>query len=127
MKMTLEQYITNPMGKNNAVLSSIVRETIRRDYTQRFNNILLRENGKIIYFLYKDSKNNSYYAHIRVPSEVISNFYYDTVIKFFTDASVKDAGRSLEKYYTQFYSNDPAFVFTYANTFLGNGLFIKEL
>ena len=51
MKMTFEQYITNPMGKNNAILSNMVKEAIRADYTRKFNNILLRENGKINYFL----------------------------------------------------------------------------
>ena len=127
MAMTLEQYITNPMGKNNAVLSAIVRESIRKDYSYRFDNVLLRENGKIDHYIYKDSKHNSYYVHVKVPSEVIPNFYYDTVFKFYTDASIKNAGRSLEDYYVQFYSNDPAFVFTYAHTFIENGLFIKEL
>ena len=127
MKMTFEQYILNPMGKNNAVLSGVVREALRTDYTKRFNNILLRENGKINYYLYKDSKNNCYYALIKIPSEVIKNFYYDVVIKFFTDEKITENGRNLEKYYVQFFSNDPAFVFTYANTFLNNGLFIKEL
>lgn len=127
MNMTLEQYITNPMGKNNAVLSAITRESIRKDYSNRFNNVLLRENGKIDYFIYKNSKNNTYYVHVRVPSEVIPKFYYDVVFKFFADQSISDLGRSLDKYYVQFFSNDPAFVFTYAHTFLGNGLFIKEL
>lgn len=127
MGMTLEQYITNPMGKNNAVMSALVREAIRKDYSDRFNNVLLRENGNIGHYIYKDSKNNAYYVHVRVPSEVIANFYYDVVFKFFTDASVKDGGRSLENYNVEFYSNDPAFVFTYAHTFINNGLFIKEL
>ena len=29
-KMTLEQYIKNPMGKNNAVMSGPLRETIKK-------------------------------------------------------------------------------------------------
>ena len=126
MNMTFDQYIANPIGKPNAILSNAVRETIRIDYTNRFNNILLRESGKIIFYLYK-TKNNQFYAHIKIPSEVVSNFYYDTVIKFTASANVKDSGRSLDLYSVQFYSNDPAFVFTYAHTFMTNGLFIKEL
>lgn len=127
MNMTFEQYIANPMGKNNAVMSGMVREAIRTSYTNKFNQILLRENGKIDYFLYKDEKKNCYYILIKIPSEVIKNFYYDVVIKFFTDEKVKEGGSNLEKYNIQFFSNDPAFVFTYAHTFLKNGLFIKEL
>lgn len=127
MKMTFEQYITNPMGKNNAILSNMVKEAIRADYTRKFNNILLRENGKINYFLYKDEKKNAYYILIKIPSEVIAKFYYDVVIKFTADENVKEGGQNLEKYNIQFFSNDPAFVFTYAHTFMDNDLFIKEL
>jgi len=127
MPMTLEQYIANPMGKNNSVLNGMARESMRNIYTTKFHNVLLKENGKINYYLYKDTKNNVYYAHIKVPSEVIKDFYYDTVIKFYTDASVKESGLNFEKYNVQFFSNDPAFVFTYAHAFINNDLFIKEL
>ena len=125
--MTFEQYISNPMGKNNAVLSASVRESIRKDYTERFNRLLLRENGKIDYTLYRNDSTNVYYIHIKIPSETVENFYYDIVIKFSANASIKDNGRDLKYYNIQFYSNDPAFVFTYAHTFIKNGLFIKEL
>ena len=127
MKMTFDQYITNPMGRNNAVLSGVMRESLRTTYTIRFSNVLLRENGKINYYLYKNTKANTYYALIKVPSEVVKNFYYDVVIKFSADEKVAEGGRSLSKYYAQFFSNDPAFVFTYAHTFIDNDLFIKEL
>lgn len=125
--MTFEQYIANPMGKNNSVLNSMAREAMRTVYTNKFHNVLLKENGNINYYLYKDSKNNIYYAHIKIPSEVIKGFYYDTVIKFYADTSVKELGLNLEKYYVQFFSNDPAFVYTYTHAFIENGLFIKEL
>lgn len=125
--MTFEQYITNPMGKNNAILSSTTRESIRKDYTNRFNRLLLRENGKIDYTLYRNDSNNTYFIHIKIPSETVENFYYDVVIKFSANASIKDNGRDLRYYNIQFYSNDPAFVFTYAHTFIKNGLFVKEL
>lgn len=126
MDMTLDQYISNPMGKNNAVLSGSVREITRKDYTHRFNNILLRENGKIDYFVYK-GKGNEYYFHIKIPSEVVKNFYYDVVLKFTPTADQIRIGTTLNQYKVQFYSNDPAFVYTYAHVFLKNDLFIKEL
>ena len=56
--MTFDQYIANPLGKRNAVLSAITRESIRKDYTNRFNNILLRENGIINYTTYKSKEND---------------------------------------------------------------------
>lgn len=127
MSIKLEEYISNPMGKNNAVMPAFTREAIKRGYAKRFDNLLLRENGKINYYLYKDSNKNIYYAHIKVPSEVVPKFYYDVVFKFFADSKVKELGRNLEKYYVELFSNDPAFVFNYTHTFMKNGLFINEL
>lgn len=127
MEMTFEQYISNPMGKNNAVLNSSARELMRRNYSAKFDNILLREHGKIEYYLYKDEKRNTYWAHIKVPSEVCKNFYYDVVLKFYAGSNVESGGNDLFKYNVNFYSNDPAFVYTYAHVFLKNNLFVKEL
>ena len=127
MDMTLEQYILNPMGKNNAVLNASMRELMRKQYMHKFDNILLRENGKIEYYLYKDSKSNTYWAHIKVPSETVKKFYYDVVLKFSANQSTDGAGDDLFKYNVEFYSNDPSFVYTYAYVFRTNDLFIKEL
>lgn len=124
--MTFDEYITNPMGKSNAVLSVAVREAQRNIYTNKFNNILLRENGRIDYFLYK-GKGAIYYIHIKIPSEVVKDFYYDVVIKFIGDAKKVAVFTKLDKYDVQFFSNDPAFVFNYTYVFGKKGLFIKEL
>jgi hypothetical protein len=91
MALTFDQYIANPLGKRNAVMSSITRESIRANYTNRFNNILLRENGIINYYTYKSSTND-YIIHIKIPSELVKKFYYDVVIRFYTDSKVADLG-----------------------------------
>lgn len=127
MNITLEQYMLNPMGKNNAVLNASTREIIRKTYSHKFDNILLRENGKIEYYLYTDNTNNTYWAHIKVPSEVVKDFYYDVVFKFSASQDVESSGEDLFKYNVKFYSNDPAFVYTYAHVFIKNELFIDEL
>ena len=93
----------------------------------RFDKILLREHGKVDYFLYEDSETNTFWAHIKVPSETVKRFYYDIVFKFTADQSVSGLGQDLLKYNVQFYSNDPSFVFTFAHVFATNNLFIKEL
>lgn len=126
MSMTFDQYITNPLGKNNAVLSAITREGIRKNYSERFDNILLRENGKINYYLYK-TKDNQFIIHIKIPSEPVKNFYYDVVLKFHADESITNAGNVLSNYYFQAFSNDPAFVYTHAYVFKQHDLFIKLL
>ena len=126
--MTLEEYIANPMGKNNATFTPLVRESIKNSYKAKFDNVMLRENGKVGFYLYKDNKTNSFFIHLKIPSEVIENFYYDTVFKFFTTSDDNTGGgKNLEKYQVQFFSNDPAFVFFHAHTFMENGLFLNEL
>jgi len=127
MQMTFEDYIMNPAGKGSAVMTAAQREMVRAQYKLKFDNILLREKGKIDYRLFKDSKNNEYWVYCKIPSELCKEFYYDTVIKFYADEKVKSGGRDLFKYYARFYSNDPAFVYTYAYVFAHNKLFINEL
>ena len=115
----------NPMGKNNAVMNANSREFMRMKYSKKFENLMLRENGKMEYYLY--THGNEYWIYAKIPSEVVKNFYYDVVIKFFANERVKGGGSDLFKYNVQFFSNDPAFVFTYAHVFAKNNLFIREL
>lgn len=124
--MTFEQYILNPMGKNNAVLNGAARELLRKQYIHKFDNLMIREHGAMTYHLYIDNTNNQYWAHIKVPSETVEHFYYDVVLKFFIDAS-KGGNNNLFEWNIQFYSNDPAFVYTYAHVFIDKEYFIPEL
>lgn len=126
MEITLEQYILNPQIKSNAVLNATAREAIRNSYKQKFDAVMMREHGRFEYSLFYDKKSNRYFAHIKVPSEVIVKFYYDTVIEFYTDANISNT-EDLLKYKVRFYSNDPAFVYTHAYSFSQNNLFINEL
>lgn len=126
MNITFDQYILNPQMKSNAVLNAKARETIRGDYTNRFNAIMVRERGRVDYILYRDEKTNRYFAHFKIPSETIEKFYYDTVLEFYADENITNT-QDLMKYYVKFYSNDPAFVYTHAHAFASNDLFIEEL
>jgi len=125
--MTLDEYLVNPLGKANAVMSTALREATKLQYSQKFDNILLRENGKINFYTYRDKKNNIYWIHVKVPSEVVPKFYYDVVFKFFQDSKVKVTHYDLKKWQVNFFSNDPAFVYTYENAYKEKGLIIKEL
>ena len=123
--MTFQQYIDNPMGKHNAVFSQ--RDLFKQLYTEKFDKVFLREAGKIDFTLYVDVKKDIYVAHIKVPSETVKDFYYDAVILFYTNDAAKRASSSLQDYYVKFFSNDPAFVFTYLRVFLKNDLFVEAL
>lgn len=123
--MTFDQYIQNPMGKKNAVFSK--RELFRNMYADKLDKILLRENGKIEYVQMVNSKADKYYVYIKIPSEVIKKFYYDVVIEFSSDNPLTKGQQTLTGYDVKFYSNDPAFVFTFCHAFVENKMFMTEL
>lgn len=118
--MTLEQYIMNPYP--NGVISAQSREMTRNMYIDKFSKTMLREAGNDFPVRFFQGK-SSWFLHIKVPSEAIPNFTYDVVFEFL---QVKNTLK-LEDCETRFYSNDPAFVYTYANTFKDHKMFCEEL
>ena len=125
MEMSFQQYIDNPMGKRNAVFSQ--RDIFKKLYTEKFDKVFLREAGKINLVLYIYKKKYQYISHIKVTSETVKDFYYDAVILFYTNDPAIKTSPSLQDYSVKFFSNDPAFVFTYLRVFLKNDLFIEDL
>lgn len=123
MQITFNQYIQNPMGRKNAVFTQT--EVYRILYSKKLDKLIVREGGIFNYKLYTDKED--YYIHMKVPSEVIEKFYYDVVIRFYTDDPKVKERRDLDKYYVQFFSNDPAFVYTFAHAFRTNDMFIEIL
>lgn len=121
--MTFEEYIQNPMGEKNSVVSN--RTLYRELYKKKLDQVMVRESGKVDYKAYKDGKR--YLIHIKVPSEVIAEFYYDVVIEFRQPKDAKLLGADLSKYEVRFFSNDPAFVYTFAHAFRKNNLFVTDL
>ena len=131
MRMTFNQYIQNPMGVANSVISN--REMYRQLYTKKLDAIMVREAGhlnRMESHLYKDGKR--YIAYMKIPSETVPNFFYDVLIEF-TEPDAKDPnvkkkimGNNLDDYYVRFYSNDPSFVFTFTHAFVKNDMFFKD-
>ena len=118
--MTLNEYIMNPYP--NGVISSQTREMTRNMYMEKFNKTMLREAGKQFPVKFYKGK-SSWFIHVKVPSEAIPDFTYDVVIEFL---KVGNAVK-LEDCEVKFFSNDPAFVYTYANTFKSHKMFCEEL
>jgi hypothetical protein len=126
IKTTYANYIDNP-GIIKGVSTNTQMKLIKADYKKRFDALIVREAGEMAYYLYKDTKeSNRYYAHIMVPSESTKGIYYDVVIEFSTDKP-EVMMSNLNSYNVKFFSNDPAFIFTYAYTFKHSGLTIDWL
>lgn len=123
MKITFKDYINNPMGVKNSVFSN--REMYRNLYKDKLDKLLVRESGKINYYLYTNK--DIYIAHIKVPSETVKDFYYDVVLQFYPMNSKDKLSASLNNYGVKFFSNDPAFVFTFAHAMITNKLYIMDL
>lgn len=123
MKYSFEDYINNPMGYKNSVFTN--KSIYYTTYKKKLDIVLLREAGDIKYVTYKNK--DIYYIHIKVPSEVIPKFYYDVVIEFAPKLIGSKAMPTLKDYNIKFFSNDPAFVFTFAHAMIKNKLFITDL
>lgn len=122
LKTTFDHYIKNPAIVGT---STIQYNLLKDNYSARFDTTLVREGGELKYKLYKDEDGNRY-IHMKVPSEVVPNFFYDVIIEFI-DSSLLSVLPTLSKNNVKFYSNDPAFVFNYAYAFNKNGLLIDSL
>lgn len=123
--MSFDKYIDNPSGGATVITN---RSMYKDMYKSKFDNVLLRESGKIEWKVYyTNDGQDSYYIYMKIPSEVIEKFYYDVVIRLFTTENRKKSNSNLREYAVEFYSNDPAFVYTFAHAFNKNHLFIKDL
>lgn len=121
MKMTLLDYIKNPSGDSTMTQRGLYQNF----YAKKFDALLLRENGRLDHTLYNNG--DEYLIHFKIPSETIENFYYDVVFQFIPKDNNARSSPNLNNYYTKFFSNDPAFIFTYAHVFLKEGLLVDDL
>jgi len=124
MEITFKDYIRNPSGSRARIVGEA--ENARIFYGDKFSKLLLRHAGKIDYFLFKDKSGRRYVAHFKIPSESIKEVTYDVLVEFTTKDDVRVRSDNLNEYHVKFFSNDPQFVFTYANVFNRNDLLIKE-
>lgn len=125
MEMTFNKYIGNPTGGTSAITN---RKMYKNLYTEKFDILMVRENGELKFKVYKAKDfNDTHYIHFKMPSETCSGIYYDTVIQLSTTSKEAKSSANLRGYNIKFYSNDPAFVYSFAHAFNKNGLFIQDL
>lgn len=109
--MTFQQFLQNPTGPYSSFFGK--RENIKQDLNNRFYTLLTTNKNKDFNCrTYK--KENSYYFHIKIPSEKYSTILYDVVIKLIPNGTSVLVENTLKNYNLQFFSNSPAFVYTYA-------------
>ena len=111
---TLEEYLFKPFG----IADSDQDKILGPKYLQCKDKIKLKD-----YAVYDDD----YYIHIVIPSESTEGKFYDVILQFFyPDDSVKTFG-SLNKYFVQFFSTSPSFIYKYAALYKLHGYLIDVL
>lgn len=114
---TLDEFLKQPFG--------IPNNQKYLEYEKRYQEY--KRNNKIRVEASLEYENN-YFIHIKVPSESHKGeIYHDVVIQFFLPDSKFNSHLSIEKYYVQFFSNSPGFVYKYATLYKMQGYLIESL
>ena len=119
--MTLNEYLTNPMGKGNAVIP--YKFIITQDLEIRYDKLTSKK--KITATPYEID--GAYVIHFIIPSESERNNTYDVVVLFDeTGSNIVDEAL-FRNYNLLFFSNCPSFNYTYAYVYNKEGLIIPYL
>lgn len=125
MNITFNKYMDNPSMGTSAFS---MRTMYRQLYRQKYDQLLTREQGKIMFRIYNaEDGHDSHYFHFKIPSESVAGLYYDVVIKLWTNNNSLKESANFRDHFVQFFANDSAFVFTFAHAFKKNGLFLNDL
>jgi len=123
---TLEDFLENPFHRKDF--------TKKTDYEDRY--LKFSKTNKGIKFVNALEYEDNFFIHIQVPSESeikkgdkshIHITKYDVIIQFFTDKDLLKKRGDLRKYYVQFFSNSPGFVYRYASLYKLEGYLIESL
>ena len=123
--MTFHKYIDNPSDAQSVYT---MRSMYRQMYQKKFEQLLVRESGKLMYKIINvGDANDTHYFVFKIPSETLAGLYYDVVIKLWAGNNGIKNGANFREYFVQFFSNDQAFTYTFEYAFNKNGLLIPEL
>lgn len=70
---------------------------------------------------------NTYMIHVKIPSESKEGSFYDVVIQFLPSTKEVEKDKTLDRYFVQFFSNSPSFVYKYAVLYKNKGYMIDAL
>lgn len=119
--MKIQEYMKNPAGKG-AVLPG--RDIFIQNYDYRYQVLSKEKDFEMNIY----TQDNCVYYHILVPSEgEYRENNYDVVIKFKPSGMGNKLDGSYKQYELEFFSNSPAFAYTYAYVAKLNGYLIQEL
>ena len=114
---TLDEFMLAPFGH---------KSNVEKDRTYQTKYLQAVSTGGIkVHAVCKVEE--SYYVHVKVPSESRKGYFYDVVIRFFSDDPTQIKMDNVFGYKMQFYSNSPSFMYGYAYYYNRNDYLIKAL
>lgn len=123
--MTLQEWMSNPMGKGEASLPG--REYIVAGLNDRYHRVIQKKSHQFEKSNYFDPRTNEYYIHVIVPSESERDNTYDVVFRFLYDKDDRASLVSLRNAQVQFFCNSPGFAYSFAYVYNEYGLLIPSL
>jgi hypothetical protein len=114
---TLSSFLVRPFGKDANVEKDQTYYTKYRQFVAK-NSVKLHAITTV---------GHDWYYHMKIPSESKKDYFYDVVIRFFSNDMDVLRQTSLNGYYIQFYSNSPSFMYTYAYVYKQKGYLIEML
>lgn len=111
---TLSDFLREPFGSPDP-------ET-QRKLTEKY-----RKNIEKIYVNAAVEYENTFFIHVKIPSESKPGASYDVVIQFLPPDKEVEKAATLENYFVQFFSNSPSFVYRYAVLYKNHGYMIDAL
>lgn len=115
MLQTLEGFLDAPFGG---------KEIRSNEFEAKYKNLA---SGKRIHMEACTEVDGAYLVHLKVGSDSNANVFYDVILLFFTDDPAIKRDISFRRYYVQFFSNSPSFIYQYATLYKENGMMIDML
>lgn len=122
----IEDFYKNPMGRGVSIVPN--RQIILDDFERRFTK-MEKLGKKFPITVYYNNFTDTYFFHIIVPSETVRTNTYDVVIEFVSGKiiNVNKEISNLTNLPIRLFSNNPAFVFSYAYVMTNYNLSVKFL
>ena len=117
---TLGEFLSSPFG-----VSDINIKNTAIQYEEKYKKLM--QSARKIYCENWTESDGMYMIHMKIPSESQDGVYYDVVVQFFTDDDQLAKQNNLERYYIQFFSNSPSFIYKYAALYKVHGYLIDTL
>ena len=119
--MKIQEYMKNPAGKG-AVIPG--KDMFIQNFDYRYQVLSKEKEFELNIY----TQGNEVFYHILVPSEgKYRENKYDVIIKFKPEGIGDKIDGSYKQYNIEFFSNSPAFAYTYAYVAKLNGLLVMEL